>query len=240
MNLKQLIFLPILLLVACTSAFGQVTATNKPADHVVRTLHGWTVKVDNRLINGDYVTVGNKALERLDKQLSDVALFVPADKLASLRKVMIWLDYNNGDLFSPQYHPSADWLKEHGFNTSMAKCVHIPDAKYYTGTRFQREQPFAILHELAHSYHDQVLGFDEPRILAAYNAIVKTGKYKSVLHVSGIMRPHYALTNEKEFFAEFTESYFGANDFYPFNSGELKRDEPELFNLLQNIWGPLP
>ena len=25
-----------------------------------------------------------------------------------------------------------------------------------------------ILHELAHSYHDQVLGFDEPRFKAAY------------------------------------------------------------------------
>ena len=37
-----------------------------------------------------------------------------------------------------------------------------------------------------------------------------------------------------------TECYFGTNDFYPFVAGELKRDEPEIYCLLQDIWGPLP
>jgi hypothetical protein len=54
------------------------------------------------------------------------------------------------------------------------------------------------------------------------------------------MREHYALTNQKEFFAEMTESYFGSNDFYPFVAGELKQAEPEIFELLAEIWGPLP
>jgi hypothetical protein len=42
-----------------------------------------------------------------------------------------------------------------------------------------------------------------------------------------------------EFFAEMTESYFGSNDFYPFVTGELKRDEPDIFKLMEEIWGPL-
>jgi hypothetical protein len=37
-----------------------------------------------------------------------------------------------------------------------------------------------------------------------------------------------------------TETYFGMNDFYPFNSAELRRDEPELFGLMREIWGKLP
>ncbi len=41
-----------------------------------------------------------------------------------------------------------------------------------------------------------------------------------------------------EFFAEMTESFFGVNDFYPFNHlAELKEAEPELFQLLTDIWG---
>jgi hypothetical protein len=37
-----------------------------------------------------------------------------------------------------------------------------------------------------------------------------------------------------------TEAYFGANDFFPFVAGELAREEPEVFALLGEIWGPLP
>ena len=42
-----------------------------------------------------------------------------------------------------------------------------------------------------------------------------------------------------EFFAEMTEAYFGAYDFFPFNRAELMTAEPEIFQLLQAIWGPL-
>jgi hypothetical protein len=85
-----------------------------------------------------------------------------------------------------------------------------------------------------------VLGFEEPRIKAAWKRFVDSGKYNSVLHISGRMRPHYGLVDQKEFFAEMSEAYFGMNDFFPFNAGELQREEPELFKLLVEIWGPLP
>ncbi len=223
-----------------TSAAQQPAPAAKPTAHVHRVLHGFGVNVDTRLTSGDQTDLGTLALDRLDSQLSTVVLLVPADRLVHLRRVTIWLDLTNGDLRSPQYHPSADWLQQHGYDTSMARCVHIPDARYYVNANFQREQPFAILHELAHSYHDQVLGFDDAEIMAAYNKFKQSGKYNSVLHISVMMLPHYALTDQKEFFAEMTETYFGANDFYPFNSAELKRDEPELFKLMTKIWGSLP
>ena len=37
-----------------------------------------------------------------------------------------------------------------------------------------------------------------------------------------------------------TESYFGSNDFYPFVAGELLEDEPGIYSLMAEIWGPLP
>ena len=37
-----------------------------------------------------------------------------------------------------------------------------------------------------------------------------------------------------------TEAYFGRNDFFPFNSGELKRGKPAIFALMEKLWGPLP
>jgi hypothetical protein len=215
-------------------------APAKPTSHTTRQLEGWTVHVDDRLLSDPNRELGDRAVRLLSNQLYYIALVVPADKVVRLRQVPIWLDLTHGSLRNPQYHPSRAWLKEHGFDAALAKCVHIPDAAYFCEARFQYEQPCAVLHELAHSYHDQVLGFEDPQILEAWHKFVESGKYKSVLSISGQMRRHYALTDQKEFFAEMTESFFGHNDFYPFNAVELRRDEPELFALLEKIWGGRP
>jgi hypothetical protein len=215
-------------------------APAKPSSHTLRKIEGWTVHVDDRLLSEPNRELGDRATRLLSNQLYYIALVVPADKVERLRHVPIWLDLTHGSLRNPQYHPSAGWLKEHGFDPVLAKCVHIPDATYFCDARFQYEQPCAVLHELAHAYHDQVLDFEDAEILAAWHKFVDSGKYKSVLSIGGQMRRHYALTDQKEFFAEMTESFFGHNDFYPFNSAELRRDEPELFALLEKIWGGRP
>jgi hypothetical protein len=101
------------------------------------------------------------------------------------------------------------------------------------------EQPWVVLHELAHAYHDQVLGFDEPRIVAAWEAFKADGRGQSTLLFDGSRTKHYGLTDHTEFFAEMTEAYFGSNDFQPFNRAELKTDHPAIFALLTDIWGPL-
>jgi hypothetical protein len=227
-------------LAVSVQAADKETPPPKPTAHTKRDLEGWTVHVDSRLLSGADEALGKKALRLLESQLRAIVLVVPEDKVKRLQRVPIWLDLTHGALKSPQYHPNPDWLTEHGYARKLAKGVHLPDARYFADTNFQRTQPWAILHELAHAYHDQVLGFDHAEIKTAWEKFVKSGKYKSVLHISGKQRPHYGLTNQMEFFAEMTESYFGHNDFFPFNAAELQREEPELFKLLEKIWGPLP
>jgi hypothetical protein len=137
-----------------------------------------------------------------------------------------------------QYHPSAGWLVGHGYARDLARCVHIPDAADFVSARSNNEQQWCVLHELAHAYHDQVLGFDEPRIRKAYETFKASGHGDSVLHIDGRKAKHYALTDPKEFFAEMSEAYFGMNDFFPFNRAELKTAEPEIYALLEKVWGP--
>ena len=165
---------------------------------------------------------------------------VPEAPLKKLQGITIVLDLTNGKLDAMQYHPSADWLKEHGYSPDLAKCVHIPRAADLPTKRNINEQPWVILHELAHAYHDQVLGFDDPRILEAYEHYKKSGHGDSVLLYNGEHVRHYALTNHKEFFAEMTEAYFGVNDFFPFNRAELREAEPEIYKLLKEIWESPP
>ncbi|HWA97078.1 MAG TPA: metallopeptidase, partial [Pirellulales bacterium] len=181
----------------------------KPAGHATQQVEGWTVHVDRRLIEGDAddVALGKHARRLLDVRLYEIAMVVPEAPLAHLRKVPIWLDRTHGKLERAQYHPSADWLKANGYDPKLARCVHIPDAAEWSSARHQQVQPWSVLHELAHAYHDQVLGFDNPEIAAAWERFRSSGKYdEPVLHTGGTPRKHYALTNPMEFFAEFSES----------------------------------
>lgn len=209
-----------------------------PVKHTVRQVEGWTVRVDDRLLED--ADLGKRAIGLMEGQLRVLALTLPADKVKRLREVTIQLDRTHGKLRSEQYHPSAGWLKDNGYSRELAKCVHIPDAAYFAVPRHQREQPSAMMHELAHAYHDQVLDFEHAEVKKAWATFVDGGKYKKTLHVDGQRRPHYALTDQKEFFAEMTEAYFGRNDFFPFNSGELKEAEPDIYKLMERVWGKLP
>ncbi|MBK1816648.1 hypothetical protein JIN84_13565 [Luteolibacter yonseiensis] len=208
--------------------------------HETRIIEGWSVRVDERLLKGESMTVGERALKLLDARLVAIATVVPEPALAKLRAVTIELDLDCGSLAAMQYHPGAGWLKENGYPAALVKCVHIPRADRFLSPFENHRMPWAVLHELAHAYHDQVLGFDDPRITAAWEKFRDSGRYKSVMTTTGQRREHYGLTNQKEFFAEMTESYFGSNDFHPFVAGDLKEAEPGIFSLMAEIWGALP
>lgn len=212
----------------------------KPDAHVTMKVEGWTVLVDTRLRQPPHAELGGTAEALLRAKLAEVVTVMPSAELERLRQVKIWLDMGHGSLTSMQYHPIEDWLVSHGFSKALAKGVHIPVAARFVAARHQQVQPWCLLHELAHAYHDQVLGFDEPRLVRAWEKYVESKHGDKVLHVNGRKARHYALTNAKEFFAEMTEAYFGTNDFFPFVNGELREAEPEIHALLREIWGAAP
>jgi hypothetical protein len=219
---------------------ARAVSADQPASRAERSIEGFRVRVDERLLPGGADDeVGRAALAFLAAKLADIRIVVPADKLERLRQVTIVLDASCGDLHAMQYHPSSDWLEANGYHRDLEKCVHLPRAADVATRRNVNEQPWVVLHELAHAYHDQVLGFDEPRILAAWEAFKADGRAQTTLLFDGSRTKHYGLTDHKEFFAEMTEAYFGSNDFQPFNRAELKTDHPAIYALLTDIWGPL-
>ena len=235
--MKAILF-PLLCILSAGAFAAEAPAL--PTAHTTRDIEGWTVRVDDRLLHGDGAAVGTRALKLLTARLVAITIVMPEKSLAKLRAITIELDLDYGDLKAMQYHPSAGWLKSHGYSETLAKCAHIPNAEGFLSPYENHRMPWVVLHELAHGFHDQVIGFEEPRVTAVWKKFCESGKYKSVLTSPGHMREHYGLTNQKEFFAEMTEAYFGSNDFYPFVTGELMQAEPETFALLEDIWGPLP
>ena len=106
---------------------------------------------------------------------------------------------------------------------------YFPAAAIRTALRVLRS-------ELAHAYHHQVLGYDQPDIKAAFQRAVEGKSYESVLRFDGHHGRHYALNNDQEYFAETTEAYFATNDFYPFVRAELGEHDPEMAKVLRKVW----
>jgi hypothetical protein len=204
---------------------------------VEKKIEGWTVHVDPQLLSGEHKEEGRKAMKMLRNHLQRIAILVPKKPLAELRKVEIWLEHSHPELSAMQYHPGEKWLTDRGYDPRLTKKVHITHA----AGLFSREQllkhPAVILHELAHAYHDQYLGFDDPGILKAYEKAMADGTYEKVLLYNGQMVRHYAATNHKEYFSEATEAYFYRNDFYPFVQAELRKHDALGFAEIKRAWG---
>ena len=221
----------------CPSQEASRPVSDRLADPVTRNIEGWVVKVDPQLLAEE--DSGELALKALANHLQRISWMLPPDKVSELRELPIWIEAENPRLTSMQYHPSKRWLLENEHDLRLAKHVHIPRAKDLLQRQTWAKHPYVILHELAHAYHDQVLGFEHRNIKQVYNSAKDSGIYESVLDHRGRRVEHYALKNEKEFFAEATEAYLGVNDFYPFVRAELQEFDPRTFALLQAIWGEI-
>jgi hypothetical protein len=210
-------------------------------DPVIKDIEGWTVHIDPKLFDGEHAEGGARALKMLANHLQRIAILMPKERLEEMRKLELWIEHDHPDInVEPgPYHPGAGWLIARGYDARLAKKVHVTRAASLLERHHMIKHPAVILHELAHSYHDQILGFDEPRIKAAYEKAMQAGLYDKVLLYTGQKVRAYAAADHKEYFAEGTEAYFYRNDFYPFVRAELKEHDPVLHALLEDIWGPM-
>lgn len=204
---------------------------------VVKQVEGWTVYVDPQLLEGEHSRQGKHALQMLRNHLQRIAILVPDEPLAQLRQVGIWIEHAHPELGAMQYHPGEKWLTSRGYDPRLTKKVHITRAAELVSREQMLKHPAVILHELAHAYHDQFLGFDDPGIMKAYKAAMKEGIYDKVLLYNGREVRHYAATNHKEYFSEATEAYFYRNDFYPFVRAELAQHDPAALAEMKRVWG---
>ena len=204
-------------------------------DYAVRKIEGWTVLVNPRL--DAEPELRDQTLRILGDQLYLVARRLPPDKTRVLRTVKIWVERREVSPPCMCYHSiGTPWLKNNGRNPDKNGGVELGNAENFN--RWTLAQPWMLLHELAHAYHDRLPDrFKNSRVKAAYDAAMKEKIYTRVLRRTGRMQRHYATNNPMEYFAEATEAFFGANDYYPFNRAELREHDPRGYTMVKRAWG---
>lgn len=200
-----------------------------------RLVEGWPVLINKALL-ADQPDLAREVLTLLDQQLYQIKRHVPAASVAKLQTVRLWVEENEPHHPCMAYHPDPAWLTNHDMNPAKARSVEVANARNFL--KWTREQPWMVLHELAHAYHHQFLdrGYENPKIASAFRQAIAAKLYASVLHFDGKEVPAYAATNPMEYFAEATEAFFGSNDFYPFVRAELRQHDPHAHDLLATLW----
>lgn len=200
-----------------------------------RRIEGWDVLVNKGLL-AEEPALADRTLTLLGHQLYQIVRRVPPGAVDKLRTIRIWVEEREPHHPCMAYHPDAGWLREHDMNPEKARGVEIASARNFL--KWTRDQPWMVLHELAHGYHHQHLegGFSNAEIRASYRRAKEAHLYDKVLRIDGREDRSYALSDPMEYFAEATESFFGTNDFYPFVRSELRRHDQPMFELLRKHW----
>jgi len=200
-----------------------------------REIEGWPVRIHRDLLKQKQLSA--RTLREAAVQLYRIKRVVQPARVAQLQKVRIWIELYEPHHKCMAYHPGARWLTDNDMHPDKAKCVELANAN--TFLQWTLDQPWMLLHELAHAYHDQFLpqGYENATVLRTFNAATSGDRYGEVDHIRGGRRQHYAATNQMEYFAEATEAYFGVNDYFPYVRHELKKYDPAAFDMLQKVWG---
>lgn len=215
------------------------TATTRPAyeptsGYELRQLEGWKVYVNRRLLS-EKPDLARETLDLLAAKLREIRRTIPKQAVEQLTNVPIWVELGGRQFPGMCYHPSRRWLEENGFNPDKAKSIEVGNAANFV--KWSAHQPWMVMHELAHAYHHQVLGYDHAGIRSAYHEAAEKKLYDAVLRYDGQRVRAYGMNNDQEYFAEATEAYFGTNDFYPFVRAELKEHDPVMYGVLNQVWG---
>ncbi len=229
-----MVFLAIWSTVLVPRACGQDETFDRTAVYKTEAIQGFAVLINPEVL--EHKDDADAMRDELDSQLKSIVRVLPAMPLSTLRSVRIWVEWEKTKGGAAEFHPSANWLKEHGYNPEKAGGVELSNTRNFV--KWSRAaQPWMVLHELAHAYHHRVLGEGHEGIEAAYKQAVERKSYESVDHVNGQKQKAYALTNAKEYYAELSEAYFGRNDFEPFTRADLETQDPVGFRLMEKTWG---
>lgn len=239
------------LALACTSLGAHVvestdvvtqSASDPNGEYHKHEILGWTVHILEDDVS-DRPETAEAMLWFIRGQLADVTQRMPQDKVKLLRTVEIWIN-DDGD---------ED-------DTVCPFACYIPNR--FVGSRFFRDRRESVIlrdfdgilesawcctdtlliHELAHAYHDLFIedGFNNDEIEDAYDDAVDSELYDD----NPVMYPwwedlfveHYGMTDDEEFFATMTETWF--NDYYtfPFNIGDLYIYDYDTYDLIYRAW----
>jgi dipeptidyl aminopeptidase/acylaminoacyl peptidase len=216
----------------CSLVLGACVAPVRP-DEPLRGYQRTQMSGYRVFINNAVLAHAKEAAElrvSLAEQLAAVAKNLRPDIAEATRRAAIWVEWKSWPADNPmsfQRSSQRQFLAEHAHDPAKANAVEVSDLKGFI-SRWKSGRDVMVLHELAHWYHHNVLGNDNPKLLAAYSAAKKSGHYEGI--------SDYTISDEKEYFAVLSDAWFGCGYIYPHTRDDLRSFDPAGFELVDGVW----
>jgi hypothetical protein len=225
MIMRKLIFILLMLLPLLVIA----QPSGNVEGYTLQTIEGRNVYIEDAALS-DHPTQTQTAITLLQTKLKEIDKMNMSSRAKSkLKTVPFFMDWSMRPNGAAEYHPSRQWLINNGYPAEKAKTVNITNIKNFINWTKQN-QPYMVLHELTHAFHDQVLGYGDADVQAAYDDAMLNKRYESVAYFNGTdsksKQKAYATNNVQEYFAEITEAYFGKNGFH----------DAKGYAMLRKVW----
>ncbi len=197
-----------------------------------------TFKIDNfRCFVSDGVmrqeangTWNTKPLAILSKALKKVNEVYPDKALDLFHRTFLYIEWNK---------PGALGLYVKGDKgpssiSNHINCIELNGMKFVTENNNNKKlesnnaATLVLLHEFAHCYHHQILGWENGSIKNAY----QNAKNKTIFDLKS-----YLMSSDKEYFAELTTAFLDKHYSIPKSKQEIKQKDVMGFALMESIWG---
>jgi len=195
-------------------------------------LVGWDVYIEKSLVakNDKRVFL---ALRILKQKLHEIIESLPEQHIPELKTVPLWISINNGDDVEFYFYETR--VYRNGIDPRMLGGIEFKNISIFL--EMIEEMPGLVIHELAHAYHKMNYKKVDPFIMRAFKHAQQENLYRTV----SVKRNHrgesvYASENAFEYFADLSAMYFGSNDYYPYNSDDLKKHDPVGFKMIEEVW----
>lgn len=211
-----------------------------PRDYEQRLIRGWTVWVEKELVTRD-PELTKKALTQFERKLGEALELLPRNTHTNFQPLSFFILYGKNAAAGGRGNGLEYFTKaapEHYayLDPRMGHSIVIYSAENYVSlSEFWALK--AVVHKLAHAQQLEQWPEDQPDILNAYRNAMSAKLYRHVRDLDGkVLDEAYATTNQLEYFAEISCSYFVGGHYFPFNREQFKTYDPAGFSLVRKLW----
>ncbi|HTF97902.1 MAG TPA: hypothetical protein VL995_17335 [Cellvibrio sp.] len=200
----------------------------------------WSIFIE-RPENQRDIEVYKKAVARLTKILDMVFTKFPYATHAKLKTVTFYIMRGpkhslGGEDSILRYapHNSTRDYSLHDKRWNNAVIIYNSD-NFISNSNLTNNM--TIVHELGHAWHFLQWTYQDKAIINTWLSSRNSGLYQSVKNIYGqTLKPAYASTNEREYFADLTAIYFVGGDYHPFNKQGLEKYDPKGYSMIETYW----
>lgn len=178
-----------------------------------------------------------KAIEKLERAVATALAAFPSQVRPQFDGVRYYLF--SGEESRSGGRKGGQWYfrKNNATSPRFDDSIVIRSAQDYLHSYTDEQAAQTAVHELSHAYYY----YHRPRLYYmvkdAYDNARSNKLYLNVERKNGGPIPEaYALTNQREYFAEIAKTYFLGNYHYPFSKLELHKHDIEGFRMVQKAF----